>query len=159
MLHYPYYDSYTINHTREIYIGDDDKIEANYVYEFFINNDGFLEVRNKNNDDFIVFDYKDIKSFEIIENMSSYIIIINSTNSETKIYYSNFLNKNNLSNTQSFLDEFKKSFRTYDVPLISEIGYMTLKNENYKYPLFISETKDKYIIDIDSNLYKVEYEK
>ena len=100
-----------------------------------------------------------IKSFEIIENMSSYIIIINSTNSETKIYYSNFLNKNNLSNTQSFLDEFKKSFRTYDVPLISEMGYMTLKNENYKYPLFISETKDKYIIDIDSNLYKVEYEK
>ena len=59
-------------------------------------------VKNKNNDDFIVFDYKNIKSFEIIENMSSYIIIINSTN---------------------------------------------------------SETKDKYIVDIDSNLYKVEYEK
>ena len=77
----------------------------------------------------------------------------------SRYIFNYFLNKNNLSNTQTFLDEFKKSFRTYDVPLISEMGYMTLKNENYKYPLFISETKDKYIIDIDSNLYKVEYEK
>ena len=75
----------------------------------------------------------------------------------TKIYYSNFLNKSSLSNNQNFLDEFKKSFKTYDVPLIKEIGYMTLKDEDYKYPLFISETMDKYIIDIDSNLYKVEY--
>lgn len=157
--HYPYYDSYTINHIRDVYVGEDDKIEANYIYEFFINNDGLLEVKNKNNDDFVVFDYKDIKSFEIVENMSSYLVIINSTNTETKIYYSNYLNKNNLSNTQAFLEEFKKSFKTYDVPLISEMGYMTLKNENYKYPLFISETRDKYIIDIDSNLYKVEYEK
>lgn len=157
--HYPYYDKYTLNHTREIYVGETDKIDANYKYEFFINNDGLLEVKNVNNDDFVVFDYKNIKSFEVIENASSYIVVINSTSTETKIYYSNYLNKNSLSNTQTFLEEFKKSFRTYDVPLISETGYMTLKNENYKYPLFISETKDKYIIDIDSNLYRVEYEK
>lgn len=155
--HYPYHNKYIVDYKRDVYVGENDKIETHYLYEFFINNDGLLEVRNKNNNDFVVLDYKNIKSFEVIENFNSYLVIINSTSSETKIYYSNFLYKSSLSNTQSFLDEFKKSFKTYDVPLIKEIGYMTLSNENYKYPLFISETMDKYIIDIDSNLYKVEY--
>lgn len=157
--HYPYYDKYTIDYTRDVYVGENDKIEANYVYEFFINNDGLLEIKNKNNNDFIVLDYKDISSFEVVENVNSYLVVINCTDTETKIYYSNFLSKSSLSNTQGFLDEFKKSFKTFDVPLITQIGYMTLRNENYKYPLFISEIKDKYIIDIDSNLYKVEYNK
>ena len=157
--HYPYYDKYTINYTRDVYVGENDKIEANYVYEFFINNDGLLEIKNKNNNDFIVLDYKNISSFEVVENVNSYLVVINCTDTETKIYYSNFLSKSSLSNTQGFLDEFKKSFKTFDVPLITQIGYMTLRNENYKYPLFISEIKDKYIIDIDSNLYKVEYNK
>lgn len=157
--HYPYYDKYTINYTRDVYVGENDKIEANYVYEFFINNDGLLEIKNKNNNDFIVLDYKNISSFEVVENVNSYLVVINCTDTETKIYYSNFLSKSSLSNTQGFLDEFKKSFKTFDVPLITQIGYMTLRYENYKYPLFISEIKDKYIIDIDSNLYKVEYNK
>lgn len=155
--HYPYHDKYTIDYSREVYVGKSDKIEANYAFEFFINNDGLLEIRNKNNNDFVVLDYKNITSFEVIENVNTYNVIINVTDTETKIYYSNFLNKSSLSNNQNFLDEFKKSFKTYDVPLIKEIGYMTLKDEDYKYPLFISETMDKYIIDIDSNLYKVEY--
>ena len=155
--HYPYHDKYTIDYSREVYVGESDKIEANYAFEFFINNDGLLEVRNKNNNDFIVLDYKNITSFEVIENINTYNVVINVTDTETKIYYSNFLSKSGLSNNQNFLDEFKKSFKTYDVPLIKEIGYMTLSGEDYKYPLFISETMDKYIIDIDSNLYKVEY--
>lgn len=155
--HYPYHDKYTIDYSREVYVGESDKIEANYAFEFFINNDGLLEVRNKNNNDFIVLDYKNITSFEVIENVNTYNVVINVTDTETKIYYSNFLSKSGLSNNQNFLDEFKKSFKTYDVPLIKEIGYMTLSGEDYKYPLFISETMDKYIIDIDSNLYKVEY--
>ncbi len=155
--HYPYHDKYTIDYSREVYVGESDKIEANYAFEFFINNDGLLEIRNKNNNDFVVLDYKNITSFEVIENVNTYNVIINVTDTVTKIYYSNFLNKSSLSNNQNFLDEFKKSFKTYDVPLIKEIGYMTLKDEDYKYPLFISETMDKYIIDIDSNLYKVEY--
>ncbi len=157
--HYPYHNKYNINYTRDVYVGENDKIETKYSFEFFINNDGLLEIRNKNNNDFTVLNYKNIKSFEVIENFSSFLVIINSTDTETKIYYSNFFNKSSLSNTQSFLDEFKKSFKTYDLPYIKEIGYMTLINENYKYPLFISETMDKYIIDIDSNLYKVEYNK
>lgn len=157
--HYPYHNKYNINYTRDVYVGENDKIETKYSFEFFINNDGLLEIRNKNNNDFTVLDYKNIKSFEVIENFSSFLVVINSTDTETKIYYSNFFNKSSLSNTQSFLDEFKKSFKTYDLPYIKEIGYMTLINENYKYPLFISETMDKYIIDIDSNLYKVEYNK
>lgn len=157
--HYPYHNKYNINYTRDVYVGENDKIETKYSFEFFINNDGLLEIRNKNNNDFTVLDYKNIKSFEVIENFSSFLVVINSTDTETKIYYSNFFNKSSLSNTQSFLDEFKKSFKTYDLPYIKEIGYITLINENYKYPLFISETMDKYIIDIDSNLYKVEYNK
>lgn len=157
--HYPYHNKYNINYTRDVYVGENDKIETKYSFEFFINNDGLLEIRNNNNNDFTVLDYKNIKSFEVIENFSSFLVVINSTDTETKIYYSNFFNKSSLSNTQSFLDEFKKSFKTYDLPYIKEIGYMTLINENYKYPLFISETMDKYIIDIDSNLYKVEYNK
>lgn len=157
--HYPYHDRYNINYTRDVYVGENDKIETKYSFEFFINNDGLLEIRNKNNNDFTVLDYENITSFEVIENFSSFLVVINSTDTETKIYYSNFFNKSSLSNTQSFLDEFKKSFKTYDLPYIKEIGYMTLRNENYKYPLFISETMDKYIIDIDSNLYKVEYNK
>ena len=157
--HYPYHNKYNINYTRDVYVGENDKIETKYSFEFFINNDGLLEIRNKNNNDFTVLNYKNIKSFEVIENFSSFLVIINSTDTETKIYYSNFFNKSSLSNTQSFLDEFKKSFKTYDLPYIKEIGYMTLINENYKYPLFISETMDKYIIDMDSNLYKVEYNK
>ena len=157
--HYPYHNKYNINYTRDVYVGENDKIETKYSFEFFINNDGLLEIRNKNNNDFTVLNYKNIKLFEVIENFSSFLVVINSTDTETKIYYSNFFNKSSLSNTQSFLDEFKKSFKTYDLPYIKEIGYMTLINENYKYPLFISETMDKYIIDIDSNLYKVEYNK
>ena len=145
--HYPYHNKYNINYTRDVYVGENDKIETKYSFEFFINND------------FTVLDYKNIKSFEVIENFSSFLVVINSTDTETKIYYSNFFNKSSLSNTQSFLDEFKKSFKTYNLPYIKEKGYMTLINENYKYPLFISETMDKYIIDIDSNLYKVEYNK
>lgn len=157
--HYPYHNKYNINYIRDVYVGENDKIETKYTFEFFINNDGLLEIRNKNNNDFTVLDYKNIKSFEVIENFSSFLVVINSTVSDTKIYYSNFFNKSSLSNSQSFLDEFKKSFKTYDLPYIKEIGYMTLRSENYKYPLFISETMDKYIIDIDSNLYKVEYNK
>lgn len=156
--HFPYYDEYLIDYTKEINL-DDNVFDINYKFKFFINDNGKMEIRNINNDDFVELDYEDISSFEVIENLSSYLIVINSTSYETKIYYSNYVNKNNLSNTQKFLDEIKDSFKIYDVPLITEIGYMTLKQENYKYPLFISETKDKYIIDIDSNLYKVKYKK
>ena len=95
----------TFNEIERVLSIEEDKINAKYFGDDVIKKPNIGDYENEINK------FHEKTKFEIVENMSSYIIIINSTNSETKIYYSNFLNKNNLSNTQTFLDEFKKSFR------------------------------------------------
>ena len=49
-------------------------------------------------------------------------------------------------NEDSFIDEIINSFISYELPIISEIVYITYDNAEYKYPIFYSENNDYFIV-------------
>ena len=80
-------------------------------------------------------------------------MIIHTYDTESIIYYSDYFNKDTLSNDKEYLNDLKDSFIKYDVPSIEQIGYITLKDNDYKYPYMISDLYDKFIIDENKKLY------
>ena len=51
-----------------------------------------------------------------------------------------------MSNEDAIIDDIVDSIITYELPLVTEIGYITIDNTNYKYPAFYSSTYDYFII-------------
>ena len=125
-----------------------------YNYNFKINEDNMVEINNNYNS--IILDYKNVTSLIVYENINNYIILISAYNDSNKtvIYYSNYLSKNNISNNIDYLNDLKNSFSQVLLPSINQIGYFEETNNNYKYPLFISEIEDRYILDENGIIYK-----
>ena len=89
---------------------------------------------------------EDITFFEVIENNDAFTILLSKDTIETTIYYSDYTIKNNMTDEDSFIDEIVDSFISYELPLINEIGYITIGESDYKYPMFYSDTYDYFII-------------
>lgn len=157
--HYPNYENYIININEEV-IGVEAEIpyEKTYNIKVYMNDNGKVAIRNLKTKYEIELEYQDVVEFEVIENDDVFAILIHTYDTESKIYYSEYINRNTISNSNSYIDNIKNSFKFYPVPDLNKVGYITFKDDEYKYPLFESDIYDKYIIDEHTNLFILEWE-
>ena len=154
-LHYPSYKEYNIEYQRETSTVIMDDIDTSEVREEIVLNKynlhlsldifGTLIIKNANTGYEREFG-SGITSFEVIENNDAFTILVQKDSLETTIYYSDYVIKNNMTNDDEFIDEIVNSFITYELPLVNDIGYITIDNSEYKYPVFYSSTYDYFII-------------
>lgn len=154
-LHYPVYDEYNIEHERETisHVMDDlnsgevvDEITLNkYNISLSLDVFGTLIIKNVNTGYEREFG-SGIVAFEVIENNDAFTILLEKDELESTVYYSDYVIKNNMTNDDEFIDGIVDSFISYELPLIQEIGYMTIDDTDYKYPVFYSTTYDYFII-------------
>lgn len=71
---------------------------------------------------------------------------------DSKIYYSDFINLDNLSNEKEYLDELSESFKEYIVPDLSNGGYLQIKGSEEKHPLLVTESGHHMYIDENGKL-------
>ena len=65
---------------------------------------------------------------------------------ESTIYYSDYLDKAEIINEDYYLDGIKSSFKKFEFPEVSNVGYITLDDTGYKYPFIVSVNSDYFII-------------
>ena len=140
------YEEIDINNGKMTYFVEDEFVinyvnDENYIYNYklFIENNK-LNITNLKTGDNIKFNM-DAYNFVVYEDGLNYVILVNSSD---KVYVSNFMNKNNLSDNLNYLEEISNSFLSFDTPEIIEIGY--LEYENTIYPLLKSYINDYFII-------------
>ncbi len=140
------YEEIDINNGKMTYFVEDEFVinyvnDENYIYNYklFIENNK-LNITNLKTGDNIKFNM-DAYNFVVYEDGLNYVILVNSSD---KVYVSNFMNKDNLSDNFIYLEEISNSFLSFDTPEIIEIGY--LEYENTIYPLLKSYINDYFII-------------
>ncbi len=140
------YEEIDINNGKMTYFVEDEFFinyvnDENYIYNYklFIENNK-LNITNLKTGDNIKFNM-DAYNFVVYEDGLNYVILVNSSD---KVYVSNFMNKDNLSDNLNYLEEISNSFLSFDTPEIIEIGY--LEYENTIYPLLKSYINDYFII-------------
>jgi len=155
--HYPHFDTYTIDYTTEesmITLESADSIDIqesivveNFNFEFKLNDLGEVTVENINTGHKIKLNEGYwCDDLVVIENDNDFIVLMKSDMAETKIYYSHFLEKDSLLNTDKYLEDLKNSFKVFELPYIQQMGYVTLENDNTKYPFFYSSIYDLFIV-------------
>ena len=140
------YEEIDINNGKMTYFVEDEFVinyvnDENYIYNYklFIENNK-LNITNLKTGDNIKFNM-DAYNFVVYEDGLNYVILVNSSD---KVYVSNFMNKDKLSDNLNYLEEISNSFLGFDTPEIIEIGY--LEYENTIYPLLKSYINDYFII-------------
>lgn len=140
------YEEIDINNGKMTYFVEDEFVinyvnDENYIYNYklFIENNK-LNITNLKTGDNIKFNM-DAYNFVVYEDGLNYVILVNSSD---KVYVSNFMNKDKLSDNLNYLEEISNSFLSFDTPEIIEIGY--LEYENTIYPLLKSYINDYFII-------------
>ena len=97
--------------------------------------------------------YVDLIVLEQPEYYQIGIIEINLTSSESKLHVSNYLAKGNISDKEVDVNAFKESFKTYHVPDVVDIGYITTRTSNYKYLKLDLGKNNSLILNEDNSLY------
>ena len=140
------YEEIDINNGKMTYFVEDEFVinyvnDENYIYNYklFIENNK-LNITNLKTGNNIKFNM-DAYNFVVYEDGLNYVILVNSSD---KVYVSNFMNKDKLSDNLNYLEEISNSFLSFDTPEIIEIGY--LEYENTIYPLLKSYINDYFII-------------
>ena len=153
--HYPFYDEYDITINKENnFLG----ISESYIYNFSVKDNDFI-ISNKNTKKDIKIHYDNLSDFVILKNDKNYIIIVTIDDGySSNIYYSNFINEDNASNDELYLNDIKDSFIKYDLPSLVGNGYLTFKNDEYKYPYFIGSGNNHFMIDKNNKLYLIKSE-
>lgn len=158
-LHFPSFKEYVMEHEREsktLVMSDDGSdfkeviVLNKYNVSVSLDKLGMLHIKN-NNTGYERKVESGISSFEVIENEDAFTILMAKDDLETTIYFSDYTIKNNMTNEDAFIDEIVESFIKYDLPLINEIGYITVDDSNYKYPVFYSE--NNYFIIKNGDLF------
>ncbi len=156
--HYPNYDTYYIDLKNKVSRFDENAFSENleevtneeqYMISFKLNDNDTVNIKNDNTTYEVRLDIKDVNNLELLENEDSYIVIIQSLENESTIYY-NKINKTDLRNSKDFIDFIASSFTKYSLPEISKVGYVTFENNRVKYPYFVSVNGDKFIIRNES---------
>lgn len=128
----------------------------NYQLHFKINDNDKLEISN-NNSQTIILDYENVESLAIIQNNDKYDVIISvyadNMNGDVVIYRSNYIDLNTFNNDIEYLNGLKDSFSQVLLPSIERYGIYNEKGNDYNYPLFVSQTEDRYILYPDGTIY------
>ena len=160
-LHYPNYKTYLISDKVEnLKYEDNNNVSQevidvnNYLFSFrYIGNNVILE--NKNTGYKVNINLPDIVRIESFKSGDDYILLIHTLENESTVYYSDYMDVSNLSNEDKYLDNIKYSFRRFEFPELTSVGYLTKDNdENIKYPIMTSINKDYFIIE-DGRLYLI----
>ena len=153
--HYPFYDKYDITINKE---NDFLGISESYIYNFSINDNDFV-ISNMNTKKDIKIHYDNLSNFIVLKNNKNYILIVVTDDGySSNIYYSNFINEDSVSNDELYLNNIKNSFVKYDLPSLLGNGYLTLKDDEYKYPYFIGSGNNHFMIDKNNKLYLIKSE-
>ena len=153
--HYPFYDKYDITINKE---NDFLGISESYIYNFSINDNDFV-ISNMNTKKDIKIHYDNLSNFIVLKNNKNYILIVVTDDGySSNIYYSNFINEDSVSNDELYLNDIKNSFVKYDLPSLLGNGYLTLKDDEYKYPYFIGSGNNHFMIDKNNKLYLIKSE-
>ena len=153
----------------ERYLGDVDFHTADYLNNTITENDYSFSIERSDNKDIVIknnntkeeivlFEY-DIDltyQIEVFKNDSTYyigIFEVGGVYDGMTLYYSKFITLDNLSNDKSYLEQIKKSFVTYDVPSVKTTGYITERNNDYKYLFGTTRNSKTFFIDKDDKLY------
>lgn len=153
--HYPFYDEYDITINKE---NDFLGISESYIYNFSINDNDFV-ISNMNTKKDIKIHYNNLSNFIVLKNNKNYILIVVTDDGySSNIYYSNFINEDSVSNDELYLNDIKNSFVKYDLPSLLGNGYLTLKDDEYKYPYFIGSGNNHFMIDKNNKLYLIKSE-
>lgn len=159
------YSDYNLSIFKEIKYNECDFVDGickemtqnkTYKYNFNIDDKFRLILTNLTNNEKYVFEYKNVFSFAIFENNDNYNITVLSAseNGDVITYYSNFITKDNINDSETFVNDFMKSFKQIMLPsIIDSVGFYQENNSDKK-PLFISKTNDGYILYPDGTIYK-----
>ena len=160
-MHFPFYREYIINYNKVIkdesgntLEGDTDEI---FNYVFTLNPEGTISIKNTITEYETKLKYNGVINFEILENESNFIVAIQTLDNESTVYYSDFITKDNIAQGSDYLEEFKNSFKVFELPEINNLGYVTLDDTNNKYPYMISINNDSFIIK-NGELYLIKNE-
>ena len=85
----------------------------------------------------------------LLEQPEYYLLLVHEqdqTSGESSIHYTNYIKKGEVKDNQEYLDNLAESLTKELVPDVNEIGYITIDDTNYKYPVFYSSTYDYFII-------------
>lgn len=159
ILHFPSYEEYVMEHEREsktLIMSDDGNdfkeviVLNKYNISVYVDKLGILHIKNNNTGYERKFE-SGISSYEVIENEDAFTILLAKDDLETTIYFSDYTIKNNMTNEDAFIDEIVESFIKYELPLVNEIGYITVDDSDYKYPVFYSD--NNYFIIKNGDLF------
>ena len=153
--HYPSYREYYISSERSNDLYSETEL-FDYVFEV---KDDYVLLTNKITKENIKLEFNDMVSFYVLNNDNKYTLIAYTNDGyNSEVYYSDFINQNNISNDKKYLNMIKDSFKKYELPAISIGGYVTFKNDNYKYPYFLDSSYNHFMLDKDNKLFKIEGE-
>ncbi len=159
-VHYPYYDKYIIEDDIKSYVDDEkgNKYEViddkKYLFEVSKKN-GKAIIKNLNTETSITLSFNEVVDVEVLENDDKYVIVVQTYENESTIYYSEYFIKNEMSNEFYYLNGVNSSFKKYELPEISSLGYVTLDDSNTKYPFMVSINSDYFVIK-NGELYLVD---
>ena len=117
-----------------------------YNYKFYIEEDK-VYIENTNTGYKVSLDYYSIADIEMIETSDKFLLLIYTLENEATIYYSEFMNKENMSNDNQYIDNVKNSFSKYEFPLLDSIGYITFEGHDEKYPFMLSLDGEYFMIE------------
>lgn len=92
----------------------------------------------------------------VLEQNDSYLLFIheqNQTSGESTIHYSNYLQKGKIKNNQEYINELAKSIEKKLVPDVSKIGYITTRQNKYKYPMLYVGTNNYLYLDENNEIF------
>ena len=160
VIHYPKYEKYSIkdNSSQQSYELEDNEVKevlriGNYDFSVYIK-DHTAVIRNNVTESEAKLSDEFAYDITVIENKDKYTIAIvtNNDNLEEQVYISDFITKENLSNSDSYLNLISESFKRINLPEIDSLGYVTIEGKEGNLPAFITSAHDLFVI-IDDELY------
>ena len=159
-LHSPMFDKYTIKYDSSVssFVLDEDEVEevvtvGKFNFELFTKNQ-MPVLKNVNTGSEVKLSDNITYDFKLIENKDTYTIILVTMDKEKeeRIYISTYMTKENLSNSDTYLNNVVESFREIALPPIDAVGYITIEGKEGNYPAFQSSDHDVFAI-IDDELF------
>ena len=149
-IHSPNFSSYNIE--KIIETEESSMNIYNYRYQLYLDN-GKVKMRNINTNYEVTFGFEDITNIEVIESDNKFMLLFLSDKNESTIYYSDYIERMNMSDENSYLDGMEDKFKKFELPVIARLGYITIdNNEMIKYPFMTSYYYDNFMIK-DGELY------
>lgn len=138
---YPVYTEYTIS-------------ENDINIKLSLDKNNQLIIENLDTKEKVSFDDKIVDSFIVIKNNDKYNIMIvafNEYGTDTEVYYTEYINISEITNTKEYLTNIINSIKYIDkAPTVDKLGYINSQNTNY----IIIDTYDKnQLVYYNNDLY------